>query len=146
MVWRSACWGARLALGPRLVARSPAPGASAAASSDLRLTFSQPMEPSSVSTRLHLSPPVDGELLWEGRTLIFRPHEGWPAGATIEVRLEAGARSLSGLATWYASNWRFTLRAPRLAYLWPAGQPADIYALLPSTECARAPDLARGGR
>ena len=123
--------GARLALGPRLVARSPAPGASAAASSDLRLTFSQSMEPSSVSTRLHLSPPVDGELLWEGRTLIFRPHEGWPAGATIEVRLEAGARSLSGLATWFASNWRFTLRAPRLAYLWPAGQPADIYALLP---------------
>ncbi|MBM3121670.1 MAG: hypothetical protein FJZ97_05735 [Chloroflexi bacterium] len=126
--------GARLALGPRLVARSPAPGASAAASSDLRLTFNQPMEPSSVSTRLHLSPQVDGELLWEGQTLIFRPLEGWPAGATIEVRLEAGARSQSGLATWMASDWRFTLRSPRLAYLWPAGKPADIYTLLPAAE------------
>jgi len=126
--------GARLALGPRLVSRSPAPGAAASASSDLRLTFSQPMEPSSVSTRLHLSPQVDGELLWEGRTLIFRPSEGWPAGATIEVRLAAGARSLSGLATWFASSWRFTLRTPRLAYLWPAGQPADIYTLLPPAE------------
>ena len=124
--------GARLALGPRLLARSPAPGASASASSELRLTFNQPMEPASVSKRLHLSPPVDGELRWEGRTLIFRPDRGWPAGETIEVRLEAGARSLSGLATWFASSWRFSLRAARLAYLWPAGEPPDIYALLPS--------------
>ena len=126
--------GARLALGPRLVARSPAPGASTSVGSDLRLTFNQPMEPSSVSTRLHLSPAVDGELLWEGRTLIFRPHPSWPAGAAVEVRLEAGARSLSGLATWFTTSWRFTLRAPRLAYLWPGGGPADIYALLPSAD------------
>ena len=123
--------GARLALGPRLVARTPAPGASAAVSSDLRLTFNLPMEPSSVTTRLHFSPAVDGELLWEGRTLIFRPSKPWPAGATMEVRLEAGARSMSGLATWFASRWRFTPRIPRLAYLWPATEPAAVYALQP---------------
>jgi Tol biopolymer transport system component len=129
--------GARLALGPRLVERAPAPGALIPASSELRLTFNLPMEPASVSTRLHLNPSVDGEVRWEGRTMIFRPRQGWPAGSPIEVRLEAGARSLSGLATWLASTWRFSVRSPRLGYLWPAGEPADIYMLLPS---AAAPE------
>jgi dipeptidyl aminopeptidase/acylaminoacyl peptidase len=136
--------GVRLALGPRLVVRTPAPGALAPIRSELRLTFNQPMEPSSVSTRLRLSPSVDGELQWEGRTLIFRPRQGWPPGATIEVRLEAGARSLSGLAIGFASSWSFSLRAPRLAYLWPAGEPADIYTLLPSAEAPERLTTAGG--
>lgn len=126
--------GARLALEPRLVGRAPAPKAPAASTSEVRLTFDQPMDPASVTERLRLNPHVDGEWTWSDRTFTYRPLEPWPVGSTVNIRLEAGVRSWRGLATWRATRWEFTVREPRLAYLWPAGQPADIYSRTVSAE------------
>lgn len=119
---------ARLALAPRVVERYPTPGTKAPSTSDVRIGFSQPMDEASVTTRLHISPSRDGEIAWDGTTLVFHPAEAWPTGVPVEVRIDAGARSRRGLTTWATTHWSFAVREPRLVYLWPAGQAADVYA------------------
>jgi len=123
---------ARLALAPRVGERTPAPGASAASTAQVRLAFSQPMDEASVTRRLRFTPSRNGEITWDGTTLVFRPAQAWVSGETVEVRLDAGARSRRGLTTWTATHWSFTVREPRLAYLWPAGEAADVYTRTPS--------------
>lgn len=136
---------ARLALAPRAGERTPAPGASAPSMSEVRLAFSQPMDEASVTRRLHFTPSRDGEVAWEGNTLVFRPAQAWVIGETVDVRLDAGARSRRGLTTWRATHWSFTVREPRLAYLWPAGKAADVYTRAPSdSDAVRVTTSAEG--
>ena len=137
--------GARLALAPRVVERSPAPGTMAPSTSDVRLTFSQLMDEASVTTRLHITPSQVGEIAWDGTTLVFRPADAWPTGVTVEVRLDAGARSRRGLTMWLATRWSYTVREPRLVYLWPAGEAADAYTRTAAdTDAVRVTTSAQG--
>lgn len=103
------------------------------ASFPLRLVFSRPMQPSSVETRLSTRPARRGTFSWEGNTVVFHPAQPWPAGETVEVRLTAGARSvgLLPLSLRNEQTWSFTVGRPLLAYLWPSGGLADLYALDP---------------
>ncbi len=145
---------ARLALAPRVVRRAPASETTAPSTSEVRLTFSQPMDEVSVTTRLHITPSRDGETTWDGTTLMFRPAQAWVIGETVEVWLDAGARSRRGLTTWAATHWSFTVREPRLAYLWPAGEAAEVYTLTTSdsdavkvtTSAAGVDDFTLGAR
>lgn len=120
---------------PRLVAVSPEPDAQAVpALASLRLTFSRPMDPESVATRLRISPPMPGDFAWEGTTLVFTPVRPWGRGQQVTVTLEAGARArLLGLSLRQAYSWSFTVEQPRLAYLWPSDGAADIYLLDPES-------------
>lgn len=129
--------GGALAWGtPRLVAVSPADGAvDVPPGATLELTFSRPMQPDSVIGRLSLEPAVAGSYAWQGARLIFTPERPWPAGATVQVKLAAGA--LAGrfpalpLLRGYAGT--FTVRQPRLAFLYPANGPANIFVHNPLT-------------
>lgn len=119
---------------PRLVEISPAPGSlEVPVRSALRFTFSQPLRVESLQSRLKFEPAQQGQLAWEGATLVFTPDPGWQAGTTISVTLEAGARADSwlGLPVWRTAQWQFETSQPLLAYLWHAGEPADLYALDP---------------
>ena len=114
---------------PRLVEVSPGPDSPhVPTGSPIVLTFNRPMDSASVEARLHITPAVPGMLAWEGTQLTFRPDQAWPAGTTVTVRLAAGARSVLVLPLLASSEWSFTVGAPRLAYLWPAGGPAELYA------------------
>lgn len=119
---------------PRLLEISPLPGSQEVpVQSSLRLTFSRQMQLESLQAHLKLEPPQAGQFAWEGSTLIFTPDQGWTAGTTISVTLEAGARAASwpGLPEWQGGAWGFHTSQPLLAYLWPAGESADLYALDP---------------
>lgn len=121
---------------PRLT--EVAPGAQAervAVASPLRLSFSRLMDPESVLERLTLEPAVPGEYTWEGNDLVFTPLGGWPAGSTVQVRLAPGARAVNfpGLELRDETAWSFTVRSPRLIYLFPSEEPADLYQLDPLT-------------
>lgn len=119
---------------PRLLEVSPAPGSlEVPVRSALRLTFSQPLRLESLQPHLKVEPAQRGEFAWEGDTLVFTPDPGWQAGSTITITLEAGARAAGwfGLPVWRTAQWQFKTSQPRLAYLWPAGEPADLYALDP---------------
>ncbi len=79
---------------PRVVERSPAPGAEGVAGrTTVRLGFNQPMDQSSVESRLTVTPVVPGRVVWDGNRLSFDPDETWPAGQLIQVTLRAGAVS-----------------------------------------------------
>jgi Tol biopolymer transport system component len=53
--------------------------------------------------------------------------------------------SQRGLPTFGATSWSFTIGAGRLAYLWPADQPADMFAWSPADEEPRMLVEAEGG-
>jgi len=121
---------------PRLVDVSPPAGATAVpANTPLRLIFSRPMQAASVLERLRIDPPREGEVAWEGAVLTWTPVSPWPGGEQVEVGLRRGARAAGSLSlpTTTGYGWTFTIREPRLVYLFPADGPADIYAIKPAS-------------
>jgi Tol biopolymer transport system component len=119
---------------PRLLQVEPANGAAGVpAGAALRLTFNRPMEPQSVSSRLSIVPPQEGELTWEGSTLVFTPKTPWPSGQSIQARLSGGSRAagLLPLTIPREASWSFTIRHPSLLYLYPSDGPANLYRIDP---------------
>ncbi|HHH81698.1 MAG TPA: hypothetical protein ENL35_01765 [Chloroflexi bacterium] len=120
---------AALFAAPRVVLVEPAGGAvNVPASTRLRLGFSQPMNVASVRAHLSIDPPLPGRYLWEARELIFEPEHFWPSGGEVKVTLTAGVRSRLGLPMLRSKSWTFEVGDPRIAYLWPAEGPAQLYA------------------
>jgi Tol biopolymer transport system component len=121
---------------PRLLVVSPPDGAYGVLSAaTLRLSFSRSMQEVSVIERLVIEPSMAGSFTWERNTLVFTPQNPWPSGATVKVRLKAGSRAISLFPSTMGreANWSFTIGQPRLAYLYPANLPAQIYFLDPGT-------------
>ena len=119
---------------PRLEEVSPADQAvDVAPETSLRLSFSRRMQAESVQERLSISPRVDGSFNWEGNELVFTPDSPWQAGQSVQVSLPSGARAagLLPLAIQADNRWEFTVRQPRLAFLFPSDGAANIYLLEP---------------
>jgi Tol biopolymer transport system component len=116
---------------PRLLEIAPADGErDVPAGTQVRLTFSRPMQDKKVQERLSFEPSVAGSYSWDGPTLVFTPDRPWPAGASIQVRLLPGA-SASGfppLALREGRQWAFEVRQPQIAYLYPAAGPANLFS------------------
>jgi hypothetical protein len=122
-------WNSR----PELINFYPGDGSTGISTlSSIRLTFSRPMDPSTIEQRLIIDPAYLGTYTWDGDVLTFTPNQPWPGGRDIRVKLEAGGRA----ATWLSfsmpvQSWSFTTSAATLGYLWPSDGPADIYTLDP---------------
>ena len=131
---------------PRMEKLAPAPDSQDIPSTArISLTFNQPMDARSVETRLTIDPPLSGHLVWDGNTLVFNPLEPWPEGSTVTVRLTAGARSTRFLPMFKGQSWSFTVGAPRILYLWPAGDQADLYTIsLDGSETTRLTETPLG--
>jgi hypothetical protein len=121
---------------PRLGEVSPADGSiNVAAGAPLRLRFSRPMNTAEVEERIVIEPTVPGAFSWEGNTLLFTPADGWPSGAEVRVELLHGARpaEFPPLPLQTGRAWSFTIRQPRLAFLFPSDGPANITVRDPLT-------------
>lgn len=117
---------------PRVVNVIPTPDSNQVPSTaSISITFSQPMDSQSVEARLTIEPLSAGYLFWDERMVTFKPVDSWDAGSTVTVYLAAGARSARFLPMLRSHSWEFTVGAPRILYLWPAGSQADLYATLP---------------
>jgi len=105
----------------------------------LRLVFSRRMDTQSIRRHLTIDPAQTGELSWQGSTLLFTPDEPWPSGKSITVSLAPGARAAGWLSLPLQEHvsWSFTIRQPRLVYLYPAGESANLYILDPETEIGK---------
>jgi Tol biopolymer transport system component len=117
---------------PRLRDVSPADGSiDVPATAPLRLFFSRPLQTDSVAKNLTITPEIPGVFAWQGNILSFTPNAPWPAGETVQVRLAAGARAFGfwSLPVRQGRSWSFTVRQPRLAYLYPSDGPANIFLL-----------------
>lgn len=97
--------------------------------SPLTLTFSEEMQPETVTQNLEIQPPAAGSFSWDANTLTFTPDQSWPSGEQITVTLKAGARSTLGLPMLGDQQWSFSISPPLLVYLWPSNGPADLYAI-----------------
>lgn len=113
----------------------------------LQIRFSRPMRTDEVISRLQISPAVPGSYRWEGNRLEFVPAGRWPAGATIRVRLASGARAAGWLSlpVTQPAEWVFTIRRPRLLYLYPSNQASNLYLYNPREEKAQPITSLLGG-
>jgi Tol biopolymer transport system component len=120
---------------PNLVETYPLKGESGMpATTAIRLTFSNRMQQNSVIQRLKIDPDIKGSFTWDQNILTFTPEQPWPAGSTISLTLQPGARASGWLSfPMGGDRWFFSVNQAMLAYLWPSDGSADIYALTPST-------------
>lgn len=126
----AAAWLAYSLATPRLLSVSPAAGAvDVPAASPLVLTFSRPVQLASVEARLSFDPPLPGEFQAQGAVIEFTPARPWPSGQTVRLYLAAGVLAAPPLTLSVRQEYtgEFRVRAPRLAYLYPASGPAQIY-------------------
>jgi len=114
---------------PRISGFFPAAGETEVPStSRIRISFNQAMDRASVEGRLSIQPAVSGEIIWQDHDLVFIPDTSWTPGGTVEVKLKAGARSRFFLPILRSEAWSFSIRPPRVAYLWPDTQPSTLLA------------------
>lgn len=112
---------------PDVSSVSPPPGAeNAPRSSAIEIEFDQAMDHDSVESRLSIEPALSGEVTWDGRRLRFTPHEPWPEGGQVTVRLGRGARNTYFLPLVGGHNWTFTVAPAQVLYLAPADGPARL--------------------
>ncbi|MDX2161500.1 MAG: Ig-like domain-containing protein [bacterium] len=111
----------------------------ARSTSPIRVTFSENMQRETVESRFRVEPPLDGDFSWNGATLTFRPTEVLIPGAAYQVELEPGAQSESGRALLSTIRFSFSVRTPRVAYLYPADDvPQNIWVVDPANPDAPA--------
>ena len=60
----------------------------------IKITFTQPMEKSSVEKAFHIKPEVQGGFQWEKNSLLFVPKEALKIGAGFHVSLDKTAKSM----------------------------------------------------
>jgi Tol biopolymer transport system component len=116
---------------PRIAQVQPAPDSKFVPSTaSIRITFNRPMDRISVESRLTIEPPQSGHFEWDGDgvELTFVPDEPWPEGESISYVLGAGSRTNFFLPVLRTQRWSFDVGTPRIAYLWPAGGLAQLYA------------------
>jgi Tol biopolymer transport system component len=120
---------------PRITQVQPEPDADFVPSTaSIRITFNRPMDRISVESRLTIEPPQSGHFEWDGdgKEFTFVPDDPWPEGENISYVLGAGSRTNFFLPILRTQQWSFNVGTPRIAYLWPAGGLAQLYARSPT--------------
>jgi Tol biopolymer transport system component len=129
-------WGTPhlLSVSPAAQATNVSPGA------EVRLKFSRPLQTTAVATRLVFEPAMPGTYSWRGNTLVFTPAQPWPAGVTIQARLQPGAPASGILALPLPQGleWSFTIRRPSILYLYPVTDPANLTIQNPISGATRS--------
>jgi Tol biopolymer transport system component len=107
---------------------------------EISISFSSRMNPESVTSRLLFDPPLEGDLSWneDNDLLSFSPLETWPAGESVTLRIDSGARSLFGLPLLGAFQETLTISPYLLTYLWPADGASNLYQANPVSGETRA--------
>jgi len=126
---------------PRLLSVSPAAqSANVPAGAEVRLDFSRLMQTGSLESRLSFEPAMPGAYSWQGYTLVFKPAQPWPAGVTVQARLQPGARAsgILSLPLTRGLDWSFTIRQPSIIYLYPASDPASLTIQNPVSGAVRS--------
>lgn len=112
---------------------SLSPQDTAGSTARVTIQFNETMNWDSVVERLQIEPEVEGEFTWSGTTLRFRPNEALQPGQDYTVTLAEGAESISGREVLTATNFAFTVRRPRVAYLAPADStPQNVWIADPA--------------
>jgi len=88
-----------------------------------------------MDSHFNLEPSLEGDLLWNEQftELTFTPYKAWPAGKTIKVNINSGARSRIRLPLYSGRSWDIPVNPIFLVYLWPADGKSNLYLVNPET-------------
>jgi Tol biopolymer transport system component len=110
-----------------------APQGTAGSTARLAIQFDEAMNWDTVTERVKIDPPIEGEFTWSGTTLRFRPTEALTPGQDYRVSLLPGAQSTAGRSVLNETAFSFTVRKPRVAYLAPADStPQNVWIADPA--------------
>jgi len=113
---------------PKVIAVEPGKNATEVPSTaPVRILFNRPMDSQSVQSHLKIQPERLGRVIRQGNQITFSPQEPWPSGETVTINLSAGARTDRFLPLLLGETWSFQVGEPRVVYLWPASEQADLY-------------------
>jgi TolB protein len=131
---------------PRVVNVTPRPGSlNLPSNTAIRITFNRSMDTLAVESRFTVEPFRSGSFSWHENTLTFQPAKPWPAGGMVTFHLTAGARSSHFLPILHSRSWSFAVGVPRIVYLWPSGEQADVYTRsLDGSETTRLTETSFG--
>ena len=93
------------------------------------------MNPVSVYSHFSLDPSLPGDLHWNEKytKASFTPDKPWPAGETITIFIDSGAKSRLGLPLLKELSWEFQVNPVSLLYLWPAEEDSNLYLMDPES-------------
>ncbi len=110
-----------------------APLGEAHSTSPISIRFSEAMDHDSTTAHFHTEPALQGTFSWSGASMTFHPSEALEPGKSYTVFVEPGAHSESGRALLSEYRYSFTVREPRVAYLYPANStPQNIWIVDPA--------------
>lgn len=110
-------------VGAQISATYPAEGDELSAWGWVGITFTQPMQTTSVEERFSLEPDIDGHFNWQENTLWFIPDQPFASSQAYRVQLSAGALSVEGRSVKDALQFEFRIRSPQVIYL--SNQPGN---------------------
>lgn len=94
-------------------------------SSSLRMTFPKKMDTDSLKENMEV--PIDGEISWEGNTMVFEPDKKLEEGETLTFTVNRNAKFASGAPLNKDVKYRFTVAgSPVLSSNYPSTDAADI--------------------
>jgi Tol biopolymer transport system component len=116
-------------VGVRVTGRVPLPDSSGVSTrTEIHLTFEEGMDKASVERRFRVAPETEGELDWQGKTLIWRPSASLVEETRYSVTLEAGARSTQGRLVKEDLTWAFRTGQPRVLFM-SVGEVSQLYVI-----------------
>ena len=92
---------------PTIVNHSPT-GINIAIDNGIIVTFSKPMNTSSVENAFSISPSVDGSFNWDNNTITFNPDTGLAYSTMYTITMDTGAEDLAGNHLELPCIWQFT--------------------------------------
>ena len=95
----------------------PTPGASLSAFGWVGVSFSEPMDESSVQEAFSLSPQVKGVTLWLENTFWFRPIQPFEQDTRYTAQLAGAMITAQGETHTVKQSWEFSIRKPLIVYL-----------------------------
>jgi alpha-2-macroglobulin len=105
-----------------------APEGEIGATSELFITFSQPMVPigsqqeAASFVPMRITPELPGSFRWLGtRTLVFKPNGGFPLASEFKIQVGKEVVGLSGSALGKDFSWSFRTKAPSVSAFSPSG-------------------------
>ncbi len=121
-------------VGAQVSLARPEAGAALGAQGAIRLTFAEAMDAASVESHFSIEPPVPGAFQWSDRAVTFVPAKPYARGATVTVRLAAGALTQTGRQLLADRSWALNVREPAIVYL-SASQdtPRELWRIDPTT-------------
>jgi Tol biopolymer transport system component len=108
-----------------------APLGEAHSTSAITMRFSEAMNHDSVTAHFRTEPALEGTFSWSGASMLFKPAQALTPGSAYTVVLEPGAVSETGRAVLAEYRYTFTVRYPRIAYLYPADDTPNIWVIDP---------------